>query len=198
MRRQVIATAMAAVCALAMTGLTGCSDESTAAPPPTTQSTPTTTATSPTTAPPPTTTAPTPTLPVIPSQARQKSVAGAKAFVRFYFDAINASWHARSGAVLRRYSTPDCISCGGLASSMDKIRTSNGFYRGGEWIVTYTTPIPLQRPTQPIINAAIDVKPGSWKRSPSDHLRIIRAEKMHVDVHLTWSGGWLVTSMVLA
>ena len=59
------------------------------------------------------------------------------------------SWHARSGAVPRQYSTPGCISCRGLASSMDKIRRDGGFYRGGDWIVTSTTPIPLQSRDDP-------------------------------------------------
>lgn len=134
-----------------------------------------------------------------PPSARSKSIPGAKAFVRFYITAINSSWHNRTGLVPRRYSTPDCISCRGLASSMDRIRRDNGFYRGGDWIVTSTTQIPLQSLVRPIIHTAITVRAGIWKRSPNDHLRRIEADKMYIDVHLRWSGtAWLVTSMVLA
>lgn len=199
MRRQVLATAMAAACALGLTGLTGCSDESTAAPPPTTHISPTTTATSPTTAPPPTTTAPTSALPVLPSQARQKSVAGAKAFVRFYIDAVNSSIQPRSTEVLRHFSTKECVTCRGIASSMDMIRRNHGYYRGGDWLVTATSPVPLQTPNRPIVHTAITVEAGEWKRSSTDHVRKIGATKIYIDMHLAWSrSNWVVTGMVQA
>lgn len=193
-RRLVIATALVGVCAPL---LAACSDDSTAATP--TTSSPPPSVTTPPSAPPPQTTSTPPEPDPLPPLAKQESIAGAKAFVRFYFGAINQSWDTGSGAILRHYSTPRCIACRGMASSMESIHANNGFYRGGDWIVTYTTPIPLQQSKQPIINTAVIVRPGTWKRSPSDHLRLIPADKIHIDVHLAWSGkNWLVTSLVLA
>lgn len=119
--------------------------------------------------------------------------------MRYYIDSINNSWHTRSGAIPRHFSTAGCISCRGIASSIDNIRDDGGFYRGGDWIVTSATPVPLQQPTKPIIHTAIDVTAGQWKKSRTDHLRKIEADKMYIDVHLIWGDtSWLVTSMVPA
>lgn len=196
MHRGVLAVTVVGLCSSA---LLGCSSDTPQADP--TSSPPTSsisTTSAPTTTPPTTPSAP-PKTSTPPPLARQETVAGSKAFVRFYISAINASWHTRSGAIPRKFSTPGCISCRGLASSMDKIRHDDGLYRGGDWIVTSTTPIPLQTRNRPIVHTAVTVKPGAWKRSPSDHLRRIEAGKMYVDVHLVWSDAtWLVTSMVLA
>lgn len=187
--------------ALAVTLLSGCAGSPGAGGPPTTPVAPTTHR--PSTAPTTRATSPTPTDPTqtapLPPQAREKSIAGAKAFVRFYIDGVNRAWHAPSGALPRRFSTPGCISCRGMATSMDQIRGSHGFSRGGDWIITSITAVPHQPAQKPILHTAITIEPGVWKRNPTDHLRHIKAGKMYVDVHLVWSDStWLVSSMVLA
>jgi hypothetical protein len=198
MYRGALVAAIAALCAPALLSCSG--DPS--PPDPTTPSPSTTTTTTATSRPPttpPTTTATTPVASTPPPLAERESLAGSRAFVRFYIAAINASWHARSGSVPRRFSTRNCVSCRGLALSMDKIRHDDGFYRGGDWIVTSTVSIPLQSRVRPIVHTAVTVRPGVWKRSPTDRLRRIEADKMYVDVHLVWSDTtWLVTSMVPA
>src|SRR5581483_47195 len=141
-----------------------CSGDSTAVTDPTTRppsSSPPTTSTPPTT---PTKTTPSGRQPpVLPTLAKEKSLAGARAFTRFYIQAINYSWHARSGELLRQYSTADCIACRGLAGSMDNIKRDGGFSHGGDWIVTSASPVPLQTMIRPIIQIGVTVQPGEWK-----------------------------------
>jgi len=201
MQRGVIATAVTALAGLAMccAGLTACHSDPVQAdptPPPISTSGPATTA--PTTT--PVTTQPTtPAGPTLPALARQPSLAGAKAFVRFYVGAINSSIKLTSSRFLRAHSTRECVTCRGIASSMDKIRRAHGFYRGGDWVITSIGAIPLQPRNRPILHTAITVTPGAWKRSPSDHLRKIKADKMYVDVHVSLTRGhWIVTSIVSA
>src|SRR6188472_1150946 len=164
MHRGVIATAIAALWSAVLVGCSSASPSTDPTPPPTT---PSVTVTSAPTTPPPTTPT-TPTGPTIPPLARQQSLAGAKAFVRLYIDAINSSIDPDSNSIVRSYSTAGCITCRGIASSMDKIRRNQGFYRGGDWIVTSVTPIAHQPPSRPILHTAVTVTAGTWKRSPED------------------------------
>lgn len=195
MHRVAVGALLASLC---LPAVTACSGDPSQAAPETSPSTVSLTLTTPPTAP---TSSPStaPVTSALPPLAKTESSAGANAFVRFYMDVINRSWHARWGSLVRRYSDADCVSCRGIASSMDKIREDGGFYRGGDWIVTSTTPVPLQESSRPIIHTAVTVTAGAWKRSEADRLRRIRADKMYIDVHLVWSQpGWRVVSMVPA
>lgn len=194
MHRAVIAAAVTGLCSPL---LFGCDGDTAKADPTTTPTTASVSLPSPITTPPPTTTPATTVTP--PPLAKRKSVPGAKAFVRYYIGAINSSTKASSSAVVRRLSTTECITCRGIASSMDEIRRNHGFYRGGDWLITSVVPIPLQTLRHPIIHTAITISAGVWKRSPSDHVRRIEAERMYVDVHLRWATtNWIVTSIVSA
>src|SRR5688572_6597260 len=90
--------AAAVVCWLALTACDGDSsanpDETTA--PSTTSSTPT--ATSPTA----------PTAPVMPALAKQKSEAGAKAFIRYFAEVLNYSWASLESRDLTAMSAREC------------------------------------------------------------------------------------------
>jgi hypothetical protein len=196
MPRGVVAATVAGACSLLL--LNACSSDSPGAEP----TTPPTSASVTVSTPPTTSPSTTPTTsnsPTIPPLARRQSVAGARAFVRTYMVAINSSFDPKANAIVRTYSTAACITCRGIASSMTKIRRAHGFYHGGDWIITSVTAIPLQPASRPIMHAAITVTAGAWKRSPTDHLRRIKADKMYVDVHLTWTKShWVVASIVSA
>lgn len=171
------------------------SDPSSASPTPSTSAV-TSSTPSPTT---PSTAPPTTTTPALPESAKSETVSGAKSFVRYFMRLINYTSHARVGAPLRRLSTPHCISCRGIADSNDKLREGGGFYHGGDLIVTSMTPVPLQARERPIIHTSLNVRSGVWKRTPRDHPRQIKSEKMYLDVHLIWIGDhWVVTGMLLA
>lgn len=183
----------AAVCGLLLLGCSNDSAASTPTPPTTTSSSTSPSSPSPTT----TSDAPPSRAPQLPALAKEESIAGAKAFVRFYMQAINYSWHARNGALLRQHSTVRCVSCRGLARTMDDLRTNGGFSKGGDWLVTSASQTPLQPQDMPIIHTSITATRGSWRKSSTDHVRQIKPEKIYVDVHLRWvSGRWRVTSMV--
>lgn len=179
---------------LCLPAVTSCSGDPSQAAPETSPSTVSLTLTTPPTPAPTSTTAPTP-----PPVAREKSARGARAFVHFYMRALNSALQPPWNEVMRRYSTAACVTCRGIASSMQKIRMDHGFYRGGAWIVTSTYGVPLHTRSHPIMHTAITVTSGEWKRSPTDHLRTIKADKIYVDVHLSWSANkWLVTEIVQA
>ncbi len=198
------------VCCLA---LSACSRESVAGPAETTPtpstsistpsttsvSTPTTSVSTPSTTPTTTGQEPPPRPPKLPAVAKEKSSAGAKAFVQYYMGVLNYSWHIGSGTLARRYSTSDCIACRGIARSIDAMNHEGGFYRGGEWAAASPVLIPSEPLDAPIVHTALKQSAGKWKRSEDDHLRPIPSSREYVDVHLTRVGqSWKVTSMVFA
>ncbi|MEP6667274.1 MAG: DUF6318 family protein, partial [Nocardioidaceae bacterium] len=106
MRRAVVAFIALGLCAL---GLAACTDDTARTP------TSTTSETSPTDPPSsstPSTTEPTsPAPPELPDAAKEKTPAGAKAFIRFYVDVVNAAWKSQSSKQLRSLATRSCSVC---------------------------------------------------------------------------------------
>ncbi len=185
--------------------LSACSSDSVAEPPDPTPTPETTSMSSAPTSPPsssPTSSAtqePPAQPPEMPALAKEKSPAGAKAFVEYYMEVVNYSWHAGSGDLARRFSTPDCIACRGIARSIDQMERGGGFYRGGEWAATLPVLIPSEPIDKPIVHTALKQSSGTWKRSEEDRLRRIPSSRQYIDVHLTRVGAsWKVTSLVFA
>ena len=109
MRRALGAAAVAA-CLL---GVGGCSSgEADAAPSPTSSSS--TPSETPSASPSPTAVAPT-----MPPEAAERTAAGAEAFARFYFDAVNYAFATGDVSIVERHSLPACTSC---ASTIEYVR----------------------------------------------------------------------------
>jgi hypothetical protein len=195
-----VRTVTAIVGLVSCLSMSACTDGDVAAAPTTTS--PSSTSAAQTT---PTTSAPTspptqePQPPELPALAKEKSPAGAKAFVKYYMGIVNYSWHVGSGSLARRYSTPECVACRGIASSIDEMSRAGGFYRGGDWAADSPVLIPSEPLDTPIVHTALKQSAGEWKRSADDRLRRIPPSRSYVDVHLTREGAlWKVTSMVFA
>lgn len=186
MARPIRATMVSVVCSLAIA--VACSSSPPATPPlpppPTTHTPPAT----------PTPTAP--STPTLPALAHQETPAGAQAFARYYIEAINLAWHKKDGQAIRSNSSTACIACIGLAHSMDQIATDGGMTQGGDWHVTSVQPAPLQPEVRPIMNIAVTVAPGRWKKTKAGQVLTIKGTKLYVDLRLVWqSGRWLVAGL---
>lgn len=137
--------------------------------------------------------------PRMPALAKERSPAGAKAFVRYYVAVLNYSWHSGHSTLTRRYSAPGCVSCRGIARSIEQMTQAGGFYRGGAWRLKAPVLVPSQPGSAPIVHAALIQSSGHWKKSAADRLRVIKRDQNYLDVHLIRkSGTWKVTSMVFA
>jgi hypothetical protein len=113
--RLVIATAL-------LLALAGCSDDS-----PAPKASPSTT---------PATASPSPTgpvAPVLPEAAKANTSVGAKAFVRYWFEALNYASHTGDSAPLVSASTADCVACNGLRNRIKSIYGVNEHMVGGDW-----------------------------------------------------------------
>lgn len=114
MTRALPLTALA-LAGLLLAGCNGSDDPS----PSTTSSSSSTTATSSTTST-TSTTAPTaeaPVKPEFPAEAEENTQAGAEAFVRYYWDAVNYAWTAPDDKILIDLAAADCEACDAIADT---------------------------------------------------------------------------------
>src|SRR5689334_8294933 len=96
----------------ALLTLTACSGSADPSPPPTTRSTPTSAAPSPT---------PSPTVPVMPEAAKAHTTAGAKAFVRYFWQVVNyAQATGDTAAIAAMTDSKSCSQCNAGIKSIHK------------------------------------------------------------------------------
>ena len=112
-------TALAVVGALAL-GVSSCGDDS-PSPAPSTSSA----------AASPTPTATGPAAPVLPDLATRHDAVGAKAFVKYWFDAANFAIATGDVAPVHAVSTDDCGSCRSLIGSVKRVYAAGGRIEGG-------------------------------------------------------------------
>jgi Family of unknown function (DUF6318) len=195
--RQVAAAVLSAMCCLI--SVAACSGDSAADNVPratTSVNSPSPTSPSPTTkSSAPTSDAPKP--PRMPALAKEESVAGAKAFVRYYVEALNYSWRVRTGQPLRRLSGSTCVGCRSLADTIDKFRRSGGFQHGATWHPRSILLVPTQPLAKPIARLAVRVDRGSWRASRADRFHRIQPALHHQDIYLNWvDDHWRVKDVV--
>lgn len=77
-----------------------------------------------------------PTEPTPPAAMKRGDEAGAKAFVKYYFDAL--SYGVATGDIkpVDRVALPDCASCRGAVQAIRQTYVSNGRVTGGSMIAT--------------------------------------------------------------
>lgn len=182
-----------ACCAL----LTSCSGNDSArgsaAPTP---SPPTVTSTLEPTTPPTTTTDPRQSEPPeLPPLARERSTAGAKAFIRHYIDAINYGFAANDTRPLVDIAGSGCSACQRLARTIRRISIEGGSQDGGEWKLRHTSFIPLQPSRRPIALVTVRVAAGFYKTSESDNRHRISRKLLTQEIRLAWDDGWRATEL---
>lgn len=148
----------------------------------------------------PTSSAPTkPLAPVMPAAAKQKTSAGAKAFVRYYIELINYSWMSGSGDPLRSGSADSCSVCRELAKTVDRYTERGGWLHGGRWIVQNVFPLPGQSLATPKLLVQVKVSPGNWRTSAHGPVHQVRDSKLTNQLNLGWiDSHWAVTDVVPA
>ncbi|MGH3501524.1 MAG: DUF6318 family protein [Nocardioidaceae bacterium] len=201
MRRTLAVWLTAGVCALGV--VAGCGGDDTADPDPTPSTTadPSTSlpATSPSTTSSPTTTTTSHTAasPTMPGAANHKTKAGAKAFVHHYIKTLNYAWAHEHGAPLRPLAAKSCSACRALSRAIDEVSRKGGYQHGAQWRGRSLIYIATEPLNAPIINAAIWVRAGAWKRSSSDEVHHVKPHWVHHDFHLKWTrSGWLVKKLI--
>lgn len=127
-----------------------------------------------------------PKRPVMPPMARQKSVVGAKAFVRYYVAVMNFAWIAKSGRGIRQASSTGCAVCRRLANYVDQTYRSGGWQHGGNWTVRNVGIIPGQPKTIPKLAALVHVSAGHWRKTNDSKVIAIHPRDLTYTITLRW------------
>lgn len=119
MRR--ISTTLIGLALLALSACSGSADPSPPAPSP-----------SATTQTPTPTPSPSPTPPTMPDAARAHTKAGAKAFVRHFWDVVDYAQQSGETAPVNALTLPGCGGCEGGVRGIDRVYDAGGTIRGGQ------------------------------------------------------------------
>lgn len=95
----------------------------------------------------------------MPAEAKGRSEASAKAFVRFWVDTLNYAGSSGDTAELKRISHADCTSCEGVIGSIDRVYADGGHYMGRGWSVETIKYQPLQPRKKPVLTVGVDIAP---------------------------------------
>lgn len=146
--------------------LAGCDGDPEATPPPTpTSESPTSTiATEPAGGP-----------PVMPALAREKSAAGAKAFVRYYVKVINDAYASGLTGALRNHSSTECAPCLAVAHVIDDRSQEGGSQVGGEWTLKALSLGPSESKRHHSFVVQIRQSSGRWRATKDSKPQPIRA-----------------------
>lgn len=188
------------VCSLLVSA---CSGDSVAGP---SDPTPTTSTTSMSSSPtsPPTSSAPTssatqepqPQPPKMPPLAKEKSPAGAKAFVQYYIEVLNDAWSTKSSKLIRQNATDRCKVCLRLAGLVDSVAKNGGYQHGGRWTPLSSFSVPTQPESKPILITKIRIARGSWLESSGSTPQPIEARTVTYDFYLEWQASrWQLTDI---
>ena len=81
-----------------------------------------------------------PTPPVMPAAAREKTKAGAVAFMRHYVAVLNYASVSGDLATLRQLSLNSCVKCAALTDGIEKVYAAGGNIQGIGWTVLSARP----------------------------------------------------------
>jgi hypothetical protein len=131
--------------------------------------------------------------PVMPALAKQKSTAGAKAFITYFVEVLNYSYHTASTSPLRGISAPSCDVCKRLVTGVAAMKKSGGSQSGGSWTAIRIFHIASDQRDTPRYVLKVHIAKGSFVPSahaaPSPIHRALVTDQVQL-VRVT--DGWLV------
>jgi hypothetical protein len=131
-----------------------------------------------------------PVAPVLPEAAKAKTQAGAKAFVRYWFEAITFAMKTGETSEVDEVAHADCDSCTNLTRSIRSIYDEGQRNVGGGWNVLLINPAPGN--SSPNYRFVVRVDQPVQRLVDSDG-RTLNRDKKQSFIFLagaTWDEGW--------
>lgn len=149
----------------------------------------------PTSSPPPSE-KPTPQPPVLPEAAKAKTTAGAKAFVRFYVDALNFGYLEQDPQAISTVSSGTCQICATIVRNIRHIHAQGGSQKGGSWMVKAMHVVPTGASDRLILIAKVVISPGKARASAEARFQPIAKDRTFYEFHCEWSSrAWLMEDL---
>jgi hypothetical protein len=139
---------------------------------------------------------PSPAPPTMPAEARGTSEKSAKAFVRFYIDALNFATATGDTHVAREFSDHTCNSCDAMLDKIEEVYREGGFFRGRGWAVTNIKYQPLQPRERPVLSVGIQLAPQEMVEVKGEDPKHFTGGPNHLTFHLSRTqSGWRVEKL---
>ena len=135
---------------------------------------------------------------VLPADAQAPTPEGARAFARFWFEALNKAAATGDTADLRALAHPECQACRRFAESIDFLYKDGGGIRGGVFTVT-AVEAPADSAAEEVpVTVVYDVTPtDQLNRDGSVRKRIEALRQVAGEMTVVRAGGsWQVRELV--
>jgi len=133
---------------------------------------------------------------VLPDIAKQRSRAGAKAFIQHYVKVLNYSYATTRSAPLKFVTSTTCIVCRYVLDDLDEMNRRHGKQVGGEWTVTQIEPLAQQTTTSSSFIVGIDITRGYSTETAASPRRKIEPQSVFDEIQAVWRRGrWLVQNV---
>jgi hypothetical protein len=116
----------------------------------------------------------------IPAAARPETREGAKAYVEFYFQTVNAAFVAADAKPLSGLATASCEMCAAFAAGVKDLQNSGQHYGGNLAVITSVSPMDFTRERRTVLveltQKAVPVRDAKGKTvrtAPTADLRFV-------------------------
>lgn len=135
-----------------------------------------------------------PSPPAMPALAREHTIAGAKAFVKYYVDVLNYSYLNTTSEILDPLSPRPCTTCRAFVEAVDSMERHGGGQTGGEWTTTKIHLLAKSPDDHLLLLAEADVAAGSSTPSKHTQPHKIQAHHDQLEFGAGWKeGSWEIT-----
>jgi hypothetical protein len=137
---------------------------------------------------------PSPAPPTMPAEASGTSEKSAKAFVRFYIDALNFATATGDTHVLQKHSDQACDSCNSVVERIVGVYDAGGHIESQGWRIRSMTLVPLQPRHRPVLDVGLRLLPQLVIEEAGAEPQKFEGGKLPATFHLAFAEGyWTVT-----
>jgi hypothetical protein len=137
-----------------------------------------------------------PTPPAMPSAAQGTSAKAAKAFARFYIDAVNFASRTGDVSALKPLATLDCASCKSISHNIERIYSADGHITSEGWRLSSVSVVPGQPVSRPILELGVVQSPEVVVFKAGSSPKHFPGGKQPMTMHLVHrKSAWLVTRL---
>ena len=121
----------------------------------------------------------------MPAGAKGTSEKSAKAFVRYYIDALNFATATGDTSRARELSGLRCDSCDSMLDKVETVYADGGYFRGDGWAVTGIKYQPLQPKRRPILSVGIQLAPQDMVEAEGQDVQHFEGGPNQLTLHLS-------------
>jgi hypothetical protein len=120
----------------------------------------------------------------MPAEAKGTSAKAAKAFVRYYFDALNHATATGDTRPIEQLAGKSCMSCRNFEKKISAIYAADGHISSGGWEVRSITPVAHQSARRPILQLGMFLNPETVVANSGAHARKFKGGKQPMTMFL--------------